>query len=43
VYYFRWCAGRGPEQQLSPMPDPAKKGDRFGATSFASHWIDLVD
>src|SRR5258705_3415243 len=28
---------------LSPMPDPAKKGDRLGATSFKSHWIHLVD
>ena len=32
-----------PSSSLAPMPDPAKKGDRFGATSFASHWIDLVD
>lgn len=32
-----------PALTLPPMPDNAKKPDRLGATSFASHWLDLMD
>jgi hypothetical protein len=28
---------------VPPAPDTMKKPDRLGATSFASHWIDLMD
>jgi Family of unknown function (DUF6318) len=32
-----------PPPVAPPMPEEAKKGDSQGATSFASHWLDLVD
>ncbi|MFD2421432.1 DUF6318 family protein [Amycolatopsis pigmentata] len=28
---------------VPPVPDSLKKPDRLGATSFASHWLDLMD
>ena len=43
------CTTSGAEQpapvtvSVPPLPPPAAKNDSLGATSFASHWMDLVD
>ncbi|GDY33175.1 DUF6318 family protein [Gandjariella thermophila] len=37
-------AGGTPPPTAPPtLPEPARHGDGQGATSFASHWLDLVD